>query len=282
MSSEAPRSSLPPSSEIAEKIRLLGPWFHNLRLDGIQTAPDHFLGDYPAIKWRRFSHALPADLRGKSVLDIGCNAGFYCLELKRRGASRVLGIDSSPAYLAQARFAAEASGEQIEYQLLSVYDVADLREQFDLVLFLGVLYHLRYPLLALDLLREYVAKDLLVVQSMCRGSAEVENLAPDYPFSETQLFDRPGFPKLHFIEQKYSADETNWWIPNNAALEAMLRSSGFAVLDHPESEVYLCRAAPVPEDVSPLPAFARLPRDQASLAPEALHLASPAPRGSHD
>ena len=50
-----------------------------------QTAPDHFLGDYPSQKWRRFSAALPQDLTGKAVLDIGCNGGFYAIEMKRRG-----------------------------------------------------------------------------------------------------------------------------------------------------------------------------------------------------
>ncbi|HKT46438.1 MAG TPA: TIGR04290 family methyltransferase [Candidatus Acidoferrales bacterium] len=282
MPSESSPPAERPKSDLAAKIRDLGPWFHNLRLDGIQTAPDHFLGDYPAVKWRRFSHAIPSDLRGKSVLDIGCNAGFYCLELKRRGASRVLGIDSSAAYLAQARFAAEVAGENVDFRLLSVYDVADLQEQFDIVLFLGVFYHLRYPLLALDLLREYVVKDLLVVQSMCRGADEIERLASDYPFSETNVFDRPGFPKMHFIEQRYSADETNWWIPNNAALEAMLRSSGFAILDHPESEVYLCQATSIPKDVPDLPHFARRRHASSSTDSASLHLASQAARGSHD
>src|SRR5437868_3738608 len=89
---------------IGARIRELGQWFHNMNLGGLQTAPDHFLGDYPAVKWSRFAHAIPADLSGKTVLDIGCNAGFYSLEMKRRGASRVVAIDSSELYLDQARF----------------------------------------------------------------------------------------------------------------------------------------------------------------------------------
>src|SRR5919106_1904883 len=92
---------------IARRVRELGPWFHNLELGGVRTAPEHFLGDYPAVKWRQFADALPADLTGKSVLDIGCNGGFYSLEMKHRGAGRVVAIDSDDRYLAQARFAAE-------------------------------------------------------------------------------------------------------------------------------------------------------------------------------
>jgi len=80
---------------LAGQVRALGPWFQNIRLaPGVETAPDHFLGDYPAFKFAGFAHALPEDLTGKSVLDIGCNAGFYAIEMKRRGAARVLGIDS--------------------------------------------------------------------------------------------------------------------------------------------------------------------------------------------
>src|SRR5947209_2665075 len=109
---------------------------------------------------------------------------------------------------------------------------------------MGVLYHLRHALLALDLLHQHVVGDLLLFQSMQRGSKEVEPLEEDYPFEEKELFDAPGYPKLHFIEHKYSHDETNWWVPNRACAEAMLRSAGFEILAHPEDEVYLCRRTP--------------------------------------
>jgi tRNA (mo5U34)-methyltransferase len=180
------------------------------------------------------------------VLDIGCNGGFYSLEMKRRGADRVLGVDFDDSYLAQARFAAEIADLDIEFRQLSVYDVASLGERFDIVLFMGVLYHLRHPLLALDLVREHVVGDLMVFQSMQRGSTEVETLEPDYPFWNEALFDRPDFPKLHFIEQRYADDPTNWWVPNRACVEAMLRSAGFEIAGHPEPEVYLCRLAGLP------------------------------------
>ncbi len=240
------------AEEISARIRALDPWFHNMNLGGIWTAPDHFLGDYPAVKWRQFSHAIADSLEGMSVLDIGCNAGFYCLEMKRRGAARVLGVDSDGDYLAQAKLAAEISGLDIEFRQLSVYDVGAIAERFDIVLFLGVLYHLRHPLLALDLVHEHVAKDLLVFQSMQRGSPQIEELKPDYDFWETEPFDRPGWPKLHFVEHRYARDPTNWWIPNRAAVEAMLRSTGFEILSHPEEEVYVCRRIPAPEGAAPV------------------------------
>jgi tRNA (mo5U34)-methyltransferase len=221
----------------------LGPWFHNIDLGGIMTAPDHFLGDYPAVKWRRFAHTLPADLSGRTVLDIGCNGGFYSLQMKARGASRVLGIDVDPDYLRQARFAADTIGVDIEFAEMSVYDVAALHEQFDVVLFLGVLYHLRHPLLALDLIREHVVCDLFICQSMQRGDPREEPLEKDYPFSETAVFERSSFPRLAFIEHRYAGDPTNWWVPNRACTAAMLRSAGFRVEANPEEEVFVCRPA---------------------------------------
>ncbi|MGR6328145.1 TIGR04290 family methyltransferase [Sphingomonas sp. XXL09] len=236
------------------EVDRLGSWFHNIDLGhGIHTAPDHFLGDYPRFKFARFADALPADLTGKSVLDIGCNAGFYSIEMKRRGAARVLGIDSDDRYLAQARLATEALGfGDVELRKLSVYDVGALGERFDLVIFMGVLYHLRHPLLALDLIREHVAGDLMLFQTMQQGSRDIYPVPEDHPFhlpgthEPPAFFDEPGYPKMHFIEREFAHDWTNWWAPNAACSAAMLRAAGFTILGQPEAEVYLCRTAPVP------------------------------------
>ena len=243
-----------PEAVLRERIEALSPWFHNIDLGGgLRTAPDHFLGDYPTFKFDRFAHVIPADLTGKTVLDIGCNAGFYSVEMKRRGATRVLGIDSDDRYLAQARLASEALGfEGIEFVNLSVYDVATLGETFDLVIFMGVLYHLRHPLLALDLIREHVARDLMLFQTMQQGSTDVLDVPSDHPFfvpgtsQPPPYFDDPGYPKMHFIEREFAHDWTNWWAPNAACSQAMLRAAGFSIEANPEADVYLCRAAPVP------------------------------------
>src|SRR3981081_1902883 len=229
------------TDEIRRKVDALGPWFHNLDLQGVRTAPSHFLGDYPSVKWRNFADVVPQSLKGKSVLDIGRNAGFYAMEMKRRCAARVLGLDSRDEYLAQARFAADVSGLDVEFRNLSVYDVGKLGETFDLVIFMGVLYHLRHPLLALDLIYEHVARDLLLFQSMLRGSDRSGKFNQDYDFWTTDQFESHDFPKLHFIEHRYADDPTNWWIPNRSCAEAMLRSAGFVIAAHPEPEVYLCR-----------------------------------------
>lgn len=242
------------AARLQARVQELGPWFQNIDLGhGIRTAPDHFLGDYPAFKFARFAHVLPDDLEGRSVLDIGCNAGFYSVEMKRRGAGRVLGIDCDDRYLAQARLTADTLGyPDIALARLSVYDVAALRETFDLVIFMGVLYHLRHPLLALDLIREHVAGDLMLFQTMQQGSSEIAEVPEDHPFHRPgtceppAYFDAPGYPRMHFIEHRFAADWTNWWAPNAACAQALLRAAGFEVLERPEEEVSLCRVAPVP------------------------------------
>jgi len=244
----------PHRQDLRERVETLGPWFHNIDLgNGLETAPDHFLGDYPAFKFARFADALPADLTGKSVLDIGCNAGFYSIEMKRRGAERVIGIDSDERYLAQARLASEALGfDAIDFRLLDVYNVARLGERFDLVIFMGVLYHLRHPLLALDLIREHVAGDMLLFQTMQQGSPDILQVPDDHPFHvpgttrPPSYFDNPAYPKMHFIERAFAHDWTNWWAPNRACSAAMLRAAGFVIEANPEDEVFICRVAPVP------------------------------------
>ena len=240
--------------DLKEHIAALAPWFQNIDLgQGLWTAPDHFLGDYPNFKYQRFAHALPDDLAGASVLDIGCNAGFYSFEMKKRGAGRVLGIETDPRYLAQGRLAAEALGfGDVEFRQCSVYDVGSLQERFDLVIFMGVLYHLRHPLLALDLIREHVAGDRMLFQTMQQGSDEIADVPADHPFHvpgtycPPPVYDEAGYPKMHFIEREYAHDWTNWWAPNRAASAAMLRAAGFTIESQPESEVFLCRVAPVP------------------------------------
>src|SRR5207248_1514672 len=84
---------------MSPEIASLAPWFHNLHLpNGTQTAPEHPLGDFPAVKWRQIAPFIAPDLTGWRALDIGCNAGFYSFELARRGAE-VTALDIDPHYL---------------------------------------------------------------------------------------------------------------------------------------------------------------------------------------
>src|SRR5205823_5214944 len=129
--------------------------------------------------WRQLADGLPDDLGGWSALDIGCNAGFYSFELARRGAY-VLAIDLDEHYLQQARWARERFGleDRVELQRMHVYDLLHVEQSFDLVLFLGVLYHLRSPLLALDAVAEHVGR-LLAVQTLTAPGDEVADPPAD-------------------------------------------------------------------------------------------------------
>jgi tRNA (mo5U34)-methyltransferase len=235
-----------PSEARAREVAALGPWFHNLHLpDGTQTAPTHALGDFPAFKWRELAPHLPADLTGWTVLDLGCNAGYYCFELARRGA-QVTGIDTEPLFLRQAEWAAREFGleAQVAFRRQQVYDLARLPERYDLVLFMGLFYHLRYPLLALDLVAEKVRR-LLVFQTLEMPGEEVDaETAVDRDVMDREAFRTPGWPKMAFIEHRFAGDPTNWWVPNHAGVEAMLRSTGLRVIAYPGHEMYLCEPHP--------------------------------------
>jgi tRNA (mo5U34)-methyltransferase len=234
---------------LRQKIAALGPWFHNLHLPGdVQTAPDHFLGDFPACKWHEIGPRLPADLSGWSVLDIGCNAGYYSFELARRNAD-VLAIDMNETYLAQARWAAGVFGlsRRVRFRRMQVYELARSEETFDLVLFMGVFYHLRYPLLGLDIVARKVRRRM-VFQTLTMPGAEVLENTEDRDIDDRADLLQPGWPKMAFFEHRFARDRTNWWAPNHAAVEAMLRSSGLRVIERPGTEVYIC--APDPEGPS--------------------------------
>lgn len=234
----------PPSGESGSACAALAPWFHNIHLpDGTQTAPDHPLGDFPSFKWRQIADSLPADLTGWRALDIGCNAGFYAVELARRGA-HVVALDKDEHFLRQARWVRDqfSFGDRIEVQQGQVYDLAGWSERFDLVLFMGVFYHLRYPLLALDLVARK-AKRRVVFQTLTMPGEDVADVPENQDFDDRKPMLDPGWPKMAFIERKLAGDPTNWWAPNHACVEAMLRSTGLRIVSRPGHEIYLCEPA---------------------------------------
>jgi len=83
----------------------------------------------------------------------------------------------------------------------------------------------------------------MLFQCMQRGVDDTPELKDDYDFEDREIFNRPDYPKLFFVENRYAGDPTNWFIPNKAATEAMLRSAGFTMLQNPEPEVYLLRCS---------------------------------------
>src|SRR6185312_8785154 len=178
----------------------LAPWFHNLHFpDGSQTAPEHPLGDFPAVKWRQIAPFIESNLSGWKVLDIGCNAGFYSFELARRGA-QVTAVDIDSHYLRQARWAAGEYGlqDRVAFRQGSIYELAGSGEHYDLVCFLGVLYHLRHPLLALDVVRG-VTGGRMILQTLTMPGEEVLAPPESIGLGERELMRAPGWPLMAFI-----------------------------------------------------------------------------------
>lgn len=244
-----------PKSPTEKEAAQLGAWFHNLHLpDGTQTAPHHPLGDFPLFKWEQISPFIPEHLSGWKILDIGCNAGFYSFELAKRGAE-VLGIDLDDHYLRQAIWAAEKFGltGKVEFKNMQVYDLININTVFDMVLFMGVFYHLRYPLLALDIVAQKFSK-LLVFQTMTMPGKEVLTTPEDITIEDRDIMKDPGWPKMAFIENALAGDDTNWWAPNHAAVEAILRSANLRITNIPADEIYICTRKEEPADTSYLDA----------------------------
>jgi tRNA (mo5U34)-methyltransferase len=227
--------------EVPGTIEELGPWFHNLHLpDGRETAPEHPLGDFPAFKWTQVEGCLPAGLSGARALDVGCNAGFYSFALAARGAE-VLALDLDEHYLAQGRWASQFLDPEgrVEFRQGSVYDLVEVEGRFDVVLFMGLLYHLRYPLLALDVVAERVGGKL-VLQTLTIPGSEQAGTPEDIEIGERKRLLEPGWPRAAFVEHRLAGDPTNWWAPDPACVEAMARSAGLRIVERPGHEIWIC------------------------------------------
>lgn len=150
-------------------------------------------------------------LQGKTVLDIGACDGFYSFEAERRGAKRVLAIDSVAWQVSKAGFelARKVLNSKVEDMEMEVLDLSPERiGMFDVVLFLGVFYHLRHPLLALEHVAS-VTREQLILETHVDLLRHRRPAMAFYPGAEL------------------NNDPSNWWGPNRAAIEAMLRTVGF-------------------------------------------------------
>lgn len=213
------RGTQAPSPERARAaVAAAGSWFHRFELaPGVETPgvydPRPLLVKLP----------LPSDLTGKKVLDIGARDGFFSFEAERRGA-QVTAIDFMPPERTGFGAAADLLGSSVDYRVDNVYNLSPERHgSFDLVLCLGVLYHLRNPLLALDRIWAVCAADLVLeTQIRQEGSPRSpRRRAPD-------PLERPPLMEFHPYDS-LNDDPTNWWSPNPSCLAAMVESAEFDV-----------------------------------------------------
>lgn len=193
-----------------EQIR----WFHTMDLghgvitQGYDRTPKKLKGLH-----------LPADFSGKSVLDIGAWDGFFSFEAERRGASRVLAVDSfswnGSNWGSKAGFelARKVYQSKVEDKELDVFQICPQTVgQFDVVFFLGVLYHMKHPLQTLERVAE-VSREMLILET------------------QVDLVDTPVPAMAYYPNTELNGDPTNWWAPNPACLEEMLRTVGFTHIE---------------------------------------------------
>jgi tRNA (mo5U34)-methyltransferase len=209
-------------------------WYHHIYLgQGIYTTPERRLHN---LVWDWLNkHIPPEGLQGCSVLDVGTNAGFFCIQAKLRGAGRVLGLDSVDMYLQQAKGCAEIWNLDIEYRLIDCDDleVLDLQETFDIVFFTGILYHLKNPLGVLERVSK-LCKDAIVVETEI-----LKRNAPHVVYSRWGPPERIAVTACHkgimkFVENnELNNDGSNWWIPDEECVRGMLRTAGFRYFSEP-------------------------------------------------
>lgn len=204
-------------------------WFHTIEL-----APGVVTPGVDDTRERLDILRLPADLTGRTVLDVGAWDGFFSFEAERRGAARVVAADSfawnGENWSTKDGFelARSTLGSRVEDVDVDVLDLdPGAVGRFDLVLMLGVLYHMKHPLLALE-----------KVASVTAGQLVVET-AVDCTWTR-----RPAaaFYPVHGL----ASDPTNWWGPNPEAVLGMLHAAGFARVEvvSPDSWAYrLARSA---------------------------------------
>ncbi|HEY6190435.1 MAG TPA: DUF1698 domain-containing protein [Pyrinomonadaceae bacterium] len=236
--------------EILAGVARLEPWFHKIELgQGLTTKTRSSAGedaDHPLGFWKITQRCLPDDLSGKSVLDVGCNAGFYSIEAKRRGAASVLGVDAQRHHIEQAKFVRRVLGLDIAYRRMSVYDL-DPRVigTFDLTLALGLIYHCKHLVLALERLY-LVTRELLIIETaIIAAEKEGPRMRSFLRWLERV---EPKLRPLAYLENSRDAKEPvfNWFYPSVGCLEALLLSVGFDEVElfnrTPEGRaVFLCR-----------------------------------------
>jgi tRNA (mo5U34)-methyltransferase len=182
-------------------------WYHRIELmPGLVTPGEH---DSPYVLERL---PFPPDCAGMSVLDIGARDGFFSFEAERRGAQDVLALDIFPSEQTGFHVARRLLDSHVEFVSGNVYDLSpETHGQFDLILALGLLYHLRNPMLALDRIR-----------SVCRGRLVIE--------TEVEVGAGHDLPLARFHPgESLKGDGTNYWTPNLSCLRAMLEAAAFEV-----------------------------------------------------
>jgi tRNA (mo5U34)-methyltransferase len=225
--------------QVESQVAALGWWYQHFELPGGVWTGDGAPPAYdPRERWQLFAPYIPDDLTGKTVLDVGGNAGYFSVQMKLRGAQKCVMVEPVIEFVDQARLVFSEFGVRVKVVNEDVHAYClTTTERFDYVLFLGLFYHLKYPVLVLDRLAEMTKARLVLAAHISGGVEHGEPAdATDVDRDEVRA---STFPQLAFIERTYRGDLTNWWIPNYQALEPLARSAGLRVVARPHPEMLI-------------------------------------------
>jgi len=229
--------------KLLEELPSLGHWHHAIDLgEGIFTNQEKIAAYNPETRWKLIEPYIPKDLTGKTVLDLGCNSGYFSVQMKKRGASRVVAVDTFVGAIKQTKFLAKWFGVDLEVvqEDAHVYCLTT-EERFDYVLYLGLFYHLKYSVLTLDRLAE-MTKCRLFFQTIIVPPS-ISDFEPEENYSveeKNTKINTLEFPRMMFLEKKFNNNLSTWWVCNQAAVMSLLRSARLKIIAKLEKGVYVC------------------------------------------
>ena len=184
-------------------------WYQNIDLkNGLQTKTRCVWGekiDHPRERWEAVASAFPQSFEGKTVLDVGCNAGFFSFVAAERNAKYVCGLDYNEKYIEQAKFANDVRGSNVDFRVGSTNALSSLNKSFDITLCIGLLYHVSDIWGAIREISR-VTKEMAIVESAIHN-------------------DNDKLPLVRVAGQKTSLPGT--WHPNIAALRELFELADF-------------------------------------------------------